>query len=171
MTSLSQKKILLMRHAKSSWDQPTLRDFERPLNKRGEKDAPRMGRYLKKMGFVPDYVISSPAVRAKQTILLAANEMGLEEDQIHWDEDLYYESVDAYLKAIMESDDDYGLVMAVGHNPMIEQAIGVFSGRPVKEKVPTATIACFEAKVSAWKEVQPGNCELLWLITPKLIKS
>lgn len=156
-----------MRHAKSSWDNGGLRDFDRPLNNRGKKDAPKIGAYLKEIDLIPGLIVSSPAARAKATILGVVNELGLKEDLINWDEDLYYGSSKAYLKAIRSASENMDVVMTVGHNPMTEDAMAALSDKPFHQPVPTAAIACFELHVDTWKEVVPGVCTLKWLVTPK----
>lgn len=163
----SKKTILLMRHAKSSWDDSSLRDFDRPLNSRGKGDAPKMGSYLNEITMTPDLIVSSPAARAKATILEVIKELGLEESVITWNEDLYYGSSKAYLDAIQSASEDVNVVMTVGHNPMTENAIAALSDKPFNEHVPTATIACFEANVPSWSDVGVGSCRLKWLVSPK----
>jgi len=79
-----KRRLVMIRHAKSSWANPLQSDFERPLNERGEHDAPMMGERLKKMGVTPDLVIASPAKRAKQTAKKIAKEMGYDIDKIQW---------------------------------------------------------------------------------------
>ena len=156
-----------MRHAKSSWDDSSLRDFDRPLNKRGKKDAPRMGAYLNEIGMIPDMIVSSPATRAQATILGVIGELGLKQSVITWNEDLYYGSSDAYLTAIRSADDSVTTVMTVGHNPMTESAMETLSDKLFHNHVPTAAIACFEVNVDSWKEVGPGKCKLKWFVIPK----
>lgn len=156
-----------MRHAKSSWDDSSLRDFDRPLNSRGKRDAPRMGSYLSEIGVIPDMIVSSNAARAKGTILRVVKEIGLKEDVIIWDEDLYHGSSEAYLNAIRNTGEEVSMVMTVGHNPMTEIAIADLSDRPFNEHVPTATIACLEVNADSWNDVKPGTCKLRWLMSPK----
>ena len=158
-----------MRHAKSSWDHEGLRDFDRPLNKRGEKDAPRMGKYLKKIDVIPDVIISSTAKRAQQTITGVCGEIDFQANLIRWNEDLYYGSSDEYINAIRTAPDEAETVMTVGHNPMTEDAMAVLSDQPFRHRVPTATIACFEIEATSWKEVKTGTCKLQWIVSPKEI--
>lgn len=159
-----------MRHAKSSWNSRALRDFDRPLNKRGENDAPRMGRYLKELQLIPDQIFSSPAARAKRTILKVIDELGLPQSAITWDEDLYFKGANSYLDAIRRADDNSNIVMTVGHNPMTEDAILALSGNSATKAVKTATIACFEFEANSWKEIQFGPEALQWIVGPKDLK-
>lgn len=165
--SPSPKTILLMRHAKSSWGDSNLKDFDRPLNSRGKKDAPKMGQLLKRLNQVPDLIVSSPAARAKATILSVIRELEVDEKTITWNDDLYYGGAGDYLDAIMNAPEDCNIVMTVGHNPMTEQTIANLSNRPFKNAVPTATIVCFEANIENWKDLRPGECTLKWVMSPK----
>ena len=161
------KKILIMRHAKSSWEDSSLRDFDRPLNKRGNRDAPRMGRYLSEMDVVPDQIVSSPAKRAMSTIKLAAVEMGFDTDSIVWDEDLYFRGGGAYISAIRQMDVSSQTVMAVGHYPMVDEVVSILTGKMPGKHFGTATVACLQAEKSEWQEIEAGCCSLLWMIKPK----
>lgn len=165
--SSKKKKVLLMRHAKSSWSNPGLRDFDRPLNKRGKKDAPRMGKYLKELQLIPNQIFSSPAERAKSTILKVVKELELPISQITWDENLYFNGAQSYLDVIQYADDSSDVVMTVGHNPMTEDAISALSGHTSAKAIKTATIACFEFNVDWWKDVQFGPDALKWIVGPK----
>ena len=164
-----KKRILIMRHAKSSWSDEKLRDFDRPLNSRGKKDAPAMGRYLKELDIIPDQIFSSPAERAKQTVLAVSKEIGLSSDSIHWDEELYFGDPMAYLTAIRSADQDSSVIMTVGHNPMSAELMSALSMQSFTHHVPTAALACFEADVESWKDVKQSGCKLLWIVSPKEI--
>ena len=162
-----KKKILIMRHAKSSWSDEKLKDFDRPLNARGKKDAPKMGRYLKELGIAPDQIFSSPAERAKLTTLAVAKELGVNSVAIRWDEELYFGNPMAYLNAIRSADQDSNAVMTVGHNPMSAEIMSALSLQSFTHHVPTAALACFETDVEKWKDVKQSGCKLLWIVSPK----
>lgn len=159
-----------MRHAKSSWSSPGLKDFDRPLNKRGKKDAPRMGRYLKELQLVPKQIFSSPAARAKSTILKVIEALELPSSTITWNKDLYFNGAEAYLNAIRKADDQYEIVMTVGHNPMTEDVIYNLSGNKSNKAIKTATIACFEFEADSWKNIQFDSGVLKWIVGPKDLK-
>ncbi|MEX0944227.1 MAG: histidine phosphatase family protein [Balneolaceae bacterium] len=161
------KKILIMRHAKSSWDNSSLRDFDRPLNERGERDAPRMGRYLQELGMIPNQIVSSPAARAKATILKVSEEVGYHENKILWNEDLYFKGSNAYIESIRRMNDESEVVMAVGHYPMVDEVVSGLHGQMLKKHFGTATIACLESESEQWSDVEPGSCKLLWMVSPK----
>lgn len=161
------KTILIMRHAKSSWDDSSQKDFDRPLNKRGRKDAPAMGAYLSGLGLNPDYIISSPAQRARETILKVADAIGAAENIISWNKALYTEGTEAYLDAIRSTPSRAEIVLIAGHNPTIEQTVARLSGGSVRRQMTTANIACFVSSAAGWGEVSEKNSEFKWLTGPK----
>ncbi|TVP99426.1 MAG: histidine phosphatase family protein [Balneolaceae bacterium] len=169
MADQIKRTIILMRHAKSSWSYPHLRDFDRPLNQRGKNDAPRMGAWLKGLGIKPKRIVSSPAARAKATIQKVLDAMGLPEDLVEWDENLYFTGAKSYVDAIRKTDDQLESVMTVGHNPMTDEAISLLSKTPVHKNIVTATIACLEVNLSSWKDLEYGTCEIKWITSPKEI--
>jgi phosphohistidine phosphatase len=166
------KEILLMRHAKSSWENPDLKDFDRPLAKRGLKDAPQMGSFIRKSKNKPGLIISSPAQRAKETANLAVEAAKIDEDQITWNEDLYFGSVRDYLKAIQSVQNEYERIMLVGHNPLMENTTGVLTGAEHKTAVrmPTAALICLESFAEKWEDIAPGTCQIKWMMIPKVLK-
>ena len=164
-----KKKILIMRHAKSSWSDEKLKDFDRPLNARGRKDAPKMGRYLKELDIIPDQIFSSPAERAKLTTLAVAKVLDLNSEDVHWDEELYFGNPMAYLNAIRSAAENSKVVMTVGHNPMSAEIMSALSLQSFTHQVPTAALACFEVDVENWKDVKQSGCKLLWIVSPKNI--
>ncbi|MFH5831430.1 SixA phosphatase family protein [Halalkalibaculum sp. DA3122] len=163
------KQILLLRHAKSSWEIPHLKDFDRPLAARGQKDAPRMGRFLKKTGYLPGLVISSPAERAKETTQLCLEAAGLDEDLITWNDNLYYGTAGDYLDAIQQVPKNIECIMLVGHNPKMEDIASSLGGE-ANIRVPTAALICFEQPANRWDQIIPGHPQLKWIMIPKLLK-
>jgi phosphohistidine phosphatase len=115
------RRLIILRHGKSAWDTGAPTDFERPLAKRGRNDAPKMGEWLRSQGFIPDYVISSPAERARQTVLLACKSMEFKKQDIHWDRRVYHASVNTLLQVVSEAPAKARSVMIVGHNPGFEE--------------------------------------------------
>lgn len=158
------KTLLLLRHAKSDWDDLSLRDFDRPLAARGKRDAPRIGKALRKRGPAPDFIVSSPAGRAKQTVeaVIKAAELKLE---IRFDEVVYGASSPELLKLIRLLPKDSSCVLLVGHNPGFEDLVGRLSGSA--ERMPTAALACIEFQIDRWEDVEDGDGKLAWLLTPK----
>ncbi|MFY0683436.1 MAG: histidine phosphatase family protein [Balneola sp.] len=166
------KQILLLRHAKSSWSQGDLSDFERPLAERGLKDAPKMGGFLKETGNTPDQIISSTAQRAKETTKLALDGMEKDQDIISWNQDLYYGGIGDYLKAIQSAHSKVERVILVGHNPKIENTAGALMGSNAVANVrmPTAALVCLNTYVKDWQQVSWGSCQLAWMMIPKVLK-
>jgi len=166
------KYILLLRHAKSSWDDPGLDDFDRPLAGRGLEDAPRMGKYLKKIGYRPQYIVSSTAERARQTTELCLEGMKRDESIVRWDNSLYFESVTKYIQAIHHAPENVESIMLVGHNPLIESTATLLSGGKDRTafRVPTAGLVCLESYAVRWDDINPGTCQVKWMMIPKVLR-
>jgi phosphohistidine phosphatase len=143
------KTLLILRHAKSSWKFPDLSDHDRPLNRRGKRDAPRMGKTLKERGLVPDLVISSTATRAKDTASAVAKHSGYKGKRIRF-ESLYAAEPGAYLAVLRELTDNYQRVLIVGHNPGVEELIELPTGEI--HIVPTCTLAQIEFDIEKWSD-------------------
>ena len=161
------KRLTLLRHAKSSWDDPGLDDYHRPLNPRGRRDAPEMGRRLKATGQVPDLLISSPAVRAITTARMAAREMGFPEQRIIEDRSLYHASAGQPSRILLSLETLAGHVMLVGHNPGLERLLSYLCGKtkdlPKKgQLLPTAALARL-AMPDDWSDLARGAASLLRL--------
>lgn len=167
------KYILLLRHAKSSWGDPSIDDFDRPLSDRGLNDAPLIGKFLKKTGYKPEYVVSSPAKRAKQTSQLCIEGMKENEGIISWDKSLYFDSHLKYVEAIQQTPDNVERMMIVGHNPLMESTATILSGgRDGTEfRIPTAGLICLESYAAKWADIKPGTCHVKWMMIPKVLKS
>tara|TARA_R110000868_G_scaffold259361_6_gene517355 strand:- start:2074 stop:2589 length:516 start_codon:yes stop_codon:yes gene_type:complete len=166
------KYILLLRHAKSSWTDENLDDYDRPLASRGIKDAPRMGKYLKKISYKPEHVVSSPAQRAKETSLLCLEAMKQDTGIIKWDEGLYFDSSRKYVEAIQQTPEKVERMMIVGHNPLMESTATVLSGGKDRTafRIPTAGLICLESYAVRWQDIKPGTCQVKWMMIPKVLK-
>lgn len=161
------KTLLILRHAKSSWDNPTLSDYDRPLNKRGKRDAPRIGKHLNQHGLVPDCILTSSAKRARKTASKVAKASGYTDKIIRLD-DLYLAPPGVYFEYLKELSDKCQCVMVVGHNPTMEQLVSHLSGE--LHRMPTAAIAHFELHVEGWQLLDlstKGKLVNLW--TPKTL--
>lgn len=158
------KTLLLLRHAKSSWDQPSLPDFDRPLAERGKRDAPRMGKALRERGPHPELIISSPAARTRATIKAIAASARFEAE-IQFEECVYGASSAELITLIRRLPQEKASAMIVGHNPGLEDLVARLTGRP--ERMPTAALACIEFQVDRWEDVEGGEGKLAWLLTPK----
>ncbi len=162
------KTLLLLRHAKSSWKDSDVRDFDRPLNQRGLKAAPAIGRLIKKRKLQPDLLLSSPAERARQTTQLVIEAAGLK-TELRYDERIYEASVERLLGLVSELDDEAGTIMLVGHNPGFEELLEMLTGEA--HKLPTAALACIELNIEKWNKVRAGAGRLEWLVEAKELKS
>jgi phosphohistidine phosphatase len=158
------KTVLLLRHAKSSWDNPSTPDFNRPLAPRGKKDAPRMGKALKQRGPMPDFVLSSPAARARATTESVIEAAGLEIDP-RFDESIYGASSAHLMKLLRGIPASSSCAMMVGHNPGFEELVARLTGK--QARMPTAALACIEFQVEKWEDVEDGEGNLVWLLVPK----
>lgn len=162
------KQVLLLRHAKSSHDDSSLKDFDRPLAPRGKRDAPAMGNFAKETDYLPAAIISSPAKRAKQTTHLFLDGAGLDENLMHWNEDLYYGSSQDYLQAIQNNEPAVNTIMVVGHNPKIEDITRRLCGNG-SVRMPTAALVCLEQPAKEWSQIREGMASIKWMMIPKLL--
>ena len=159
-----------MRHAKSSWDDARLADHDRPLNKRGKQDAPRMGHFLRQQGLVPDLIISSTAKRAWRTAVAVAEELGYDPAQIALEPTLYEAEPTAYLARLDQAADSYQTIMLVGHNPGLSDLLSELTGR--YENMTTANIAYLRLPIQHWAEASDGlHGQLVQLWRPKEVIS
>ncbi len=144
------KTLLLLRHAKSSWANDKLADFDRPLNDRGRADAPRMGKLLASLDLTPDLIVTSAARRARATAERVARAAGYG-GELRLTEELYLADPETYLDLARETDDAVARLMLVGHNPGIEELVGQLAGR--EERMSTAALACFRLPIVHWREL------------------
>ena len=162
------KELMLLRHAKSSWDDPEIPDHERPLNKRGKQNAITMGKYLKKEKLVPDLIISSTAKRANKTADIISKQSGYDDGMIQ-SETLYSSSSENYIKVINDIPDKYNKVLLVGHNPILEDVIARILGESHTMK--TCSLAYIELSINSWKKFSYGtNSKLIDLIVAREIE-
>ena len=148
------KTLLLVRHAKSSWKNVELDDIDRPLNNRGLRDAPIMGRRLLSRSLIPDLIVSSPAVRALTTAETLAHEVGYSSSAIVVEDELYAASPRDVLAVVSGFDDRIQVALVVTHNPAITELADRISDTPF-ENVPTCGILTIEA--SAWDSIDRGT--------------
>jgi phosphohistidine phosphatase len=153
------KNLILIRHAKSSWDDPTLSDLERPLNKRGKRDAPVMGRLLKEKGLSPDLILASPAKRSLKTATKIAREIGYPKDQIEIREAIYLQGVEALVELIRALDNHKDRVFLIGHNPDLTDLANRLTGARIAN-VGTCGMVSIEFPHASWREVSEGTGRL-----------
>lgn len=158
------KTLLLLRHAKSSWDDPSLRDFDRPLNKRGVKAASMIGEFMLKRKMRPGLVISSPAKRARKTAALVIESAQLE-TKPRLDERIYEASGLQLLEVVSRIEDAADDCMLVGHNPGLEELLLALTGEV--RRMPTAALARVALDIERWRDAQETGGQLEWLVKPK----
>ena len=162
------KTLLLMRHAKSSWKQTNLQDFDRPLAKRGRKDIPHMTELLVKAELIPEKILVSPALRAELTAEMLASQIN-RLNQVETIYDFYMAEPETYLAALKDLPDELERVMIIGHNPGLEGLLQILSGQV--ETLPTAAIAYLSLPVKKWSELEAkSECSLNELWRPKDLK-
>jgi phosphohistidine phosphatase len=144
------KSILILRHAKSSWKHPDIDDHDRPLTKRGKRDAPIMGDLLKTEHLVPDLIISSTAKRAHSTAKAVAKSSGYE-GKITLDHSLYAARPAAYVDVLRHLSNEYTRVLLVGHNPGLEQLVGMVTNE--ERIMPTCSLAHVQFPINNWNEI------------------
>ena len=161
------KTLLILRHAKSSWNYPEFSDYDRPLNARGKRDAPRMGKHLREQGLIPDRILTSSAKRARRTANKVAKACGYTGKVKKVD--AFYDSVPGvYYEILKALPDKYQRVMVVGHNPTMEQLVGYWTEQ--LRQMPTAALAHIEFPIRHWEALDlntEGTLVNLW--TPKTL--
>ncbi len=158
------KTLFVLRHAKSSWDNPGLSDFDRPLNKRGLHPAPMMGKVLRKRGAKLDLAVSSPAERALQTARLVLESHG-SDVELKLDPRIYEAGKETLLQVVKSFPSDAGVVLLVGHNPGMEDLIELLTGEV--QRMPTAALAKITFDVLTWEEAEKRKGKLAWVARPK----
>jgi phosphohistidine phosphatase len=157
------KTLLVLRHAKSSWREAELADHDRPLNKRGKRDAPRMGELMRAEGLLPDLILTSSARRALTTAELVAEASGYD-GEIQVSRDLYAAGPEEFIDALCALPDELETVMVVGHNPGLEELVEALTEE--SSAMPTAALAQVELKIVRWVDLQEeggGRLVNLWL--------
>jgi phosphohistidine phosphatase len=160
------KHLILFRHGKSDWDASFGRDRDRPLAERGITAAKTMGKLLAAMDQIPDFALTSSAVRARTTLDIAVKAG-------HWQcptaiiDDLYEASIEQVLTVIHQQPDRYQSLMLVGHEPTWSDSVAYLMGGGTV-RVPTAALVCLEFEANAWTQVEYGCGTLLWLLPAKL---
>jgi phosphohistidine phosphatase len=165
------KTLYLLRHAKSAWDQPGLSDRQRPLNKRGRRDAPRMGAALAGL-LAPMPVSVSPARRARLTLEgLCDGWPELAEEKHQVEEDLYTFSVDDLVAWIRERDDEPDCLFMLGHNPACTDLVNWLTGAAALDNLPTAGFAQLHLDIDGWDQLQVGCATLARTLFPRELKN
>jgi phosphohistidine phosphatase len=165
------RELMLLRHGKSDWSVGSERDFHRPLAKRGTKAASRIGRWMKEQGLQPDCVLSSPAVRARDTTLRVCKKLEMSEDDVLWDGRLYGADVADLLEVLAACPRTAGRILVVGHNPGLEDLVGylcrgMLPARAAGKLLPTAALARI-AMPREWSDLGTGSGRCLRIVRPR----
>ena len=160
------KTLTLVRHAKSSWKDTSLRDRERPLNKRGKRDAPIMGQRIAAEGIRPSLIVSSPAVRAWTTAKVIAQELGYPLEFLQREDDLYLASLDTFLDVVAAQEAGFHNLMLFGHNPGLTDFANYLSPG-LTPNVPTAGVVSVQFDRDDWQLRKQPKFELIYYDYPK----
>ncbi|TZF82687.1 histidine phosphatase family protein [Pedobacter sp. BS3] len=160
------KKLLIIRHAKSDWDNMELSDFDRPLNHRGEKNAPEMAQRLLKKHIIPQHLVSSPALRAISTARYFADILGINPEEIQQEKAIYEASFTILLNLINTFDNRFDFIALFGHNPAVTNLVYHLSGKQVYN-MPTCSMALIEFPFDEWEYISGNTGDLLWFDFPK----
>lgn len=167
------RQLFLVRHAKSSWDDPAMDDFDRPLTDRGRKSAKAMGKYLETNKIRPAVILCSAARRTRET--LAAMDSRLRGVSVTVEDGLYEAGRGDLADRLRQLDDHLGSVMLIGHNPGLERLAAALAGghgdakclERLDKKFPTGTLAVLQTDIRHWAELDDGTCRLTGFVRPK----
>jgi phosphohistidine phosphatase len=167
------KYLTILRHAKADRPDDYHRDFDRPLTKRGIKDAEQVARLIAKLEPAVDWVISSPSVRTRETTEHVLPTLGLGQ-QVHWEDAVYAATAEALLGALNAAPPEASHILLVGHNPGMEELVsGLAAGTPARLSctLATAAFAHLEIEIVYWNQIRWGSGRLLNLVRPKLLRA
>jgi len=156
------KSILILRHAKSSWKHPELNDHDRPLNKRGMRDAPLIGEFLKNEHLIPDFIISSNAKRAHSTAKIVAKASGYKRE-IVLNQSLYAAQPTAYIDVLRDLSNEYARVLIIGHNPGLEELVSMLTRE--SHSLSTCSLVHIQLRINKWTEMDnktKGKLSGIW---------
>ncbi len=161
-----QRHLTLIRHAKSSWDEPGIKDRDRPLNARGERDAPEMGQRLRARGARPTLILTSPATRARRTALIIAREIGYPQEFLQREEDLYLATPDQVIEVLARQESSFRDVIVCGHNPGLTELANRLTGAGI-DNVPTTGVVVIALDLKRWADLAGASGELLLFDFPR----
>jgi phosphohistidine phosphatase len=171
------RRLMLLRHAKSDWSEPGLSDHDRPLNRRGQETAPKIGAYMARHGLVPERVLCSTALRARETWEEVATEFKNHPLTVFEDR-LYNARTDAILALVRDTRDRIASLLLVGHNPGLQELAGLLiaSGdlthrEKLREKLPTAGLVIIDFAVDEWAKVHPRAGRLERFVAPRWLET
>lgn len=170
---MRNRKLFILRHAKSAWDTDAVTDFDRPLARRGEKAIKKIGRWMLKNIFLPDLIISSPALRAKQTVNRICAQLSHHQTDIIWENIVYGADLSTLLKVLERQTTRPKTVMLTGHNPELEMLVEYLADETIPlpqngKLMPTAALALFDMP-ETWKPLKPDSAKLTRIIYPRTL--
>ncbi len=165
-----KKTVILIRHAKSSWKHPELEDMQRPLNGRGKRDAPVMGKRFKELNLKPDLMLSSPAKRALKTARTFADQIGYPKKGILIENDIYHGGPAQILNCLRALEESTTRVCLFGHNPSITTLASMLCDF-TEDTIPTCGMVGISFEVNSWSEVAQGRGTMLFFEYPKKYQS
>lgn len=160
------KRLLMVRHAKSDWGNLSLKDFDRPLNKRGKENAPEMGKRLRNRHYYVDLIVSSTAKRAKGTSKRIAKEISYNDDEIKWVDDLYHSNKEQIKEVIYSIKDKHDSIMVVCHNTGITDFVNSFAGY-ITDNLPTCGMVAFQFDTDSWNKIDSAPAKLIFYDYPR----
>jgi len=160
------KTLYLIRHAKSDWSDESLSDFDRPLNKRGVKDAPLMGSKLLERGILPNLILSSPALRAKTTAHAIAQALSYPTDSIRYIHALYASDAQTILSIIRDVSASVETLFLFGHNPEITECANFITGGDI-DNIPTCGVVAIQLKNDSWESIGRNSADIIEFDFPK----
>lgn len=159
------KTLYLMRHAKSSWEDPDLHDHERPLLEKGESRTEKIIKFLKNRKTKPGIIVSSHTVRAKETAKLVANGLKYKESEILIDSKLYFDSADGITEVVYSLPNEKESAIIIGHNPYLTDFANHFVSRKI-ESIPTSGVICIDFFTNNWEEISLADKKIKFIIYP-----
>lgn len=162
-----KRTLVIIRHAKSSWANPLQSDFDRPLNDRGERDAPKMGERLKALGLLPDLIVSSTAKRAKQTAKRIAQGVGYRSEDIQWVDALYHCIPSVFPEVIAEISEVIQTLFVVAHNPGITEFANELSDQFRIDNMPTCSLVAVSFEANYWSDFHSAVKRVILFECPK----
>lgn len=162
------KTLYIVRHAKSSWDFPGLADHERPLMEKGKKRTRKIIEYLRQKEVRPDLIISSSALRARETAQYIASGLGIEKDEIKIESGLYHTDADSIFNQFEDLSESYQSVMLVGHNPALTNFVNIFLSPPI-DWLPTSAVVAIDFQTSDWEDLKSATYSIRMVVFPKLL--
>jgi len=162
------KTLYLLRHAKSSWADANLADFDRPLNGRGRRAAETIGNYLKANNITPDLILCSTALRTRETLALVTKTTEWTTN-VRYDQRIYEASSSRLVEVVSEIDNDRDVVMLIGHNPGLEQLLFLLTQQ--REGMSTATLAKIALNMTTWTAIMNTKGTVEWVVSPRELES